>query len=47
MGSNQGSLMTDDQENYEERAAIMEYEGGLTRDQAEREARRIVYGYKE
>ena len=36
--------MIDDQEAYEERAAIMEVEGGLTRDQAEREARRIVYG---
>ena len=39
--------MTDDQEAYEDRAAIMEYEGGLTRDQAEREARRIVYGEDE
>jgi len=36
--------MDDLQENYEERAAIMEIEGGLTRDQAEREARRLVYG---
>ena len=36
--------MTDLQEAYEERAALMEYEGGLTRDQAEREARRLVYG---
>jgi len=36
--------MTDYQENYEERAAIMEIDGGITRDQAEREARRLVYG---
>ena len=36
--------MTNDQEVYEERAAIMEIDGGLTRDQAEREARRLVYG---
>ena len=31
-------------ENYEERAAIMEYEGGLSRLDAERLAREIVYG---
>jgi len=36
--------MTDDEEAYEERAAIMEIYCGLTRDQTEREARRIVYG---
>lgn len=39
--------MTDDQrEAYEERAAIMEYEGGLTRAEAEREARKIVENEK-
>lgn len=31
-------------EAYEERAGIMEYDGGYTRQEAEREARRIVYG---
>lgn len=36
--------MTDQQENYEERAAIMEIDGGLTRQEAEREAWWIVYG---
>ena len=34
----------DKQQDYEERAAIMEFEGGLPRDQAEREAHWIVYG---
>ncbi len=29
---------------YEERAAIMEYDGGLMRSQAERLARKEVYG---
>ena len=29
---------------YEERAAIMEFDGGLTREDAEAEAWRIVYG---
>lgn len=37
--------MTDDQrEAWEERAAIMEYDGGLTREVAERMARDIVFG---
>jgi hypothetical protein len=31
-------------EEYEERAAIMEYEGGLCREEAEREAKRIAEG---
>jgi hypothetical protein len=31
-------------ENYEERAAIMEYDGRLTREDAERAARELVYG---
>ena len=31
-------------EAYEERAAIMEYDGGLSREEAEREARRLT-GY--
>ena len=30
-------------EAFEERAAIMEYDGGLTRAEAEKEAERIVY----
>lgn len=29
-------------EDFEERAAIMEYDGGLTREEAESEARRIT-----
>lgn len=29
-------------EAYEERAAIMEYDGGLSREEAEREARRLT-----
>jgi hypothetical protein len=29
---------------YEERAAIMEYDGGLTRPEAERRARKIAEG---
>ena len=33
-------------EHLEERAAIMEYEGGLTRDQAETEARRNIRVYE-
>lgn len=36
--------MTDKQYAYEERAAIMQYDGGLTRKEAEAEAARIVYG---
>jgi hypothetical protein len=32
------------QERYEERAAIMEFDGGLTRAEAERRAREEVYG---
>ena len=31
--------MTDDREAFEERAAIMEYDGGLTREKAEVAAR--------
>lgn len=31
-------------ETYEERAAIMEYDGGLSREQAEREAWACVMG---
>ena len=31
-----------EREDYEERAAIMEYDGGLSREAAEREAWRIV-----
>lgn len=31
-------------ENWEERAAIMEYDGRMTRDDAERAARERVYG---
>jgi len=35
----------DDQaEAFEERAAIMEYDGGLSRDRAEAEAEYIIYG---
>lgn len=34
----------DQVEAFEERAAIMEYDGGLSRDQAEAEAKRIIYG---
>lgn len=32
------------EELFEERAAIMEIDGGLSREEAEREAHRIVYG---
>lgn len=35
-------LSENEQEEYEERAAIMEHEGGLIREQAEREAMRII-----
>jgi len=39
--------MTDDQkENYEERAAIMEFDGGLPRQYAERLAMQDVVGKK-
>jgi hypothetical protein len=31
-------------ERYEERAAILEYEANMSRPDAEREARRLVYG---
>ncbi len=35
--------MTDaEREEYEERAAIMQHHGGLTREEAEAEARRLV-----
>lgn len=37
------SLLTDDQkELFEERAAIMEYDGSMNREDAEREALRII-----
>ena len=29
---------------YEERAAIMEYDGGMTRTDAEQHARKIIFG---
>ena len=32
-----------DKEAFEERAAIMEFEGGLSREEAERLARKIIY----
>jgi hypothetical protein len=32
------------QERYEERAAIMEFDGGLTRAEAEKRARKEVFG---
>lgn len=35
--------MTDDErENYEERAAILEHDGGMPRDEAERMAYRLI-----
>ena len=34
----------DQVEAFEERAAIMEYDGGLSRDRAEAEAEYIIYG---
>ena len=33
-----GNKMTDEKEAYEERAAIMEYDGGMSRKEAERKA---------
>ena len=36
-----------EREDYEERAGIMEYDGGLSREEAEREAWRIVTTAKE
>ncbi|ADE14149.1 hypothetical protein Nhal_0976 [Nitrosococcus halophilus Nc 4] len=35
-------ITEDDKEFFEERAAIMEYEGGLSREEAEREARKLM-----
>ncbi len=47
LGTNIRSGWTPDQvEEFEERAAIMEYDGELSRDQAEAEAARIVNGYR-
>ena len=36
-----------EREDYEERAAIMEYDGGLSREEAERQAWRIVMAKRE
>ena len=36
--------INDQAERYEERAAIMEYDGGLSRERAEAEAAYIIYG---
>lgn len=35
-----------EQELFEERAAIMEYDGGMTREEAEREAYKDIMGSK-
>ena len=43
--SSESPVCDDKQANYEERAAIMEYDGGLSRAAAEREAQRLT-GYK-
>ena len=37
------SLTPDDREHWEERAGIMQHDGGLTREEAELEAGRIVW----
>jgi len=47
IGLNQLDFFIEDPESkhdFEERAAIMEYDGGLTRQEAERLAREIVGG---
>ena len=36
------NLTLDELEEYEERAGIMEYDGGLTREEAEKEAMKII-----
>lgn len=49
IGSN-GSMSPEDlaalRDDFEERAAIMEYDGGLSREQAERAAWALVYGQR-
>ena len=38
-----GNLDVRDYEDWEERAAILEYDGGLERNEAEQRARRMVF----
>lgn len=37
-----GELDDDQKEAFEERAAIMEFDGGLSREDAEREAKKLI-----
>ncbi|TWU08900.1 hypothetical protein CA54_41390 [Symmachiella macrocystis] len=38
------SSQADVEEHFEERAAILEYDGGLSRTDAERNARKLIFG---
>ena len=44
--SNQLFLSSDEREHFEERAAIMEYEGGLSRQEAEQAAFEMIKNYR-